>query len=129
MRRISFAFTTAQVRARLKTVTRRLGWATLQPGTELLAVSKGMGLKKGEQAEVLGVIRVVSVRRERLDDLVDPARPTYGEEEMAREGFPGMDPQDFMLKFFLEHQDPSEPVTRIEFEYVDVPARRLSAAA
>lgn len=117
MRRMSFAFTTAQVRARQKTVTRRLGWATLKPGTELLAVSKGMGLKKGERPEVLGTIRVLDVRRERLDEIVNPARGVYGHTEMVREGFPGLDPQDFMLRYFGKI-DPYDLITRIEFEHL-----------
>lgn len=114
---MSFALTTAQMRARQKTVTRRLGWKDLQPGTELLAVTKAMGLRKGQRAEVLGVIRVVDVRRERLDELLRPG--PYGEAEMAAEGFPGMDPQTFMLRFFVEHIDPSDLVTRIQFVHVD----------
>lgn len=78
-----------------------------------------MGLRKGDKVEPLGLIRVVSVRRERLDELVNPARPGYGDEEMRREGFPGMDPQDFMLRFFVADINPDDFVTRIEFEYVN----------
>lgn len=37
MKWISFQRTAAQMRERTKTVTRRLGWATLQPGTLLHA--------------------------------------------------------------------------------------------
>lgn len=118
MRLMSFSHTTEQMRARQKTVTRRLGWLTLKPGMTLLAVEKAMGLGKGNHPKPIGELRVVSVRRERLDDLVDPARPGYGEQEMVLEGFPGLDPQDFMLRYFVEHIDPSELVTRIEFEFV-----------
>lgn len=74
---------------------------------------KGQGLKKGETAEKLRVIRVVSVRREMLSRLVD--EPDYGREEMRREGFPHMHPIAFIESYF-EHLD--DVVTRIEFEYV-----------
>ena len=37
---------------------------------------------------------------------------------MVKEGFHGLDPQDFMLRYFVERQDPNEFVTRIEFEHV-----------
>jgi hypothetical protein len=66
MQNISFTLTTAQVRARSKTVTRRIGWENLKAGTLLCAVEKGQGLKKGERAKKLGVIRVTNVRREEL---------------------------------------------------------------
>lgn len=117
MRRMSFLLTKAQVRNHDKDVTRRVGWVNLKAGEFLAAVNKCQGLKRGESAELLAVIEVVSVRRERLDDLVDPARPEYGREEMRREGFPGMDPQDFLL---MPHWtiDPDGLVTRIEFRYV-----------
>lgn len=114
---MSFSRTTPQMRARTKDVTRRLGWASLKPGTVLRAVEKGMGLKKGEKVKPIGTIRVLSVRRERLDELVNPARGSYGETEVAREGFPGMDPQDFLMRFLAEI-DPDQPVTRIEFEHL-----------
>lgn len=111
--------TTAQFRDRSKDVTRRVGWLNAKPGERVLGVEKGMGLKKGEAMVVLGEIELVSVRRERLDDLVDPARPGYGPEEMRREGFPGLDPQTFMLRYFGAVVDPDSLITRIEFRYVD----------
>ena len=119
MRNIAFSLTKEQVRARTKDVTRRIGWAWLRPGTLLRGVEKGMGLKKGEKVVELAQIRVVDVRRERLDLLVDPALGDYGTQEMVREGFPGLDPQDFMLRYFTAKIDPDELVTRIEFEYVE----------
>lgn len=109
--------TQGQVRRHENDVTRRVGWRDLKPGEKLAAVNKCQGLKRGESAQLLAIIEVVSVRRERLDDIVDPARPEYGREEMRREGFPGMDPQDFLL---MPHWtiDPDDLVTRIEFRYV-----------
>lgn len=117
MRNMSFSITTPQMRARMKDVTRRTGWKDLKPGTEVLAIEKGMGLKKGEKVVPIGAIRILDVRRERLDELVNRDRGAYGQTEMVREGFPGLDPQDFMLRYFLEI-NPDDLVTRIEFEHL-----------
>lgn len=116
---MSFALTTAQVRARTKTVTRRLGWRKLQVGTLLQPVVKGMGLKKGEKAERIGgPIRVVSVRLEPLNAMNDEVR--YGLRETAREGFPHLTGKQFAA-MFCEHNGctTQAEVTRIEFEYVE----------
>ena len=108
--------TAVQMRKRTKTVTRRLNWLHAVPGMEVLAVSKCQGLKPGEQAERFGVIRFVSVRRERLGEM---ANSQYGDEEARREGFPDGDGKDF-IDFFCDFNDckPSQQVTRIEFEFV-----------
>ena len=113
MRHISFALTTDQVRARTKTVTRRIGWVRLKAGTLLQPVVKSQGLKKGERVETIGgPIRVVSVRREQL-----MAMP---QADCPKEGFPDDVVVDF-LAMFCEHNKVSvnDTVTRIEFEYVD----------
>ena len=65
-RNISFSMTTRQFLDQSKTVTRRLGWWDLEPGDVLCGVKKGMGLRKGEGIKRLGLIKVTSVRRERL---------------------------------------------------------------
>jgi hypothetical protein len=119
MRNISFALTTEQVRNQTKTVTRRLGWRTLQPGTLLQPVVKGMGLKKGEKAEKVGSpIRVVKVNREPLEFMAKD--PVYGAREARAEGFPSMRGEDFVA-MFCEHNAcrPETEVTRIEFEYTE----------
>jgi hypothetical protein len=123
MRNISFMLTTQQVVERKKTVTRRLGWLHLKPGTLLRGVEKGMGLKKGEKVRALATIRVVSVRSEPLSAmLVDPA---YGLTECVKEGFgdhPSLHlPQNFAEFFCASHRGCTleTPATRIEFEYVD----------
>lgn len=116
MRHMSFALTTPQMLARTKTVTRRLGWATLKPGTLLQAIEKGQGLRKGEKVRKLGVIRVVEVKREPLWML---GHPRYGADEAAREGFPALNGAQF-LERFCQHSGckPEDAVTRIEFEHV-----------
>ena len=112
MRSMSFALTTRQFLDGSKTVTRRLGWLTLKPGERIRAVEKAMGLKKGEHPRVLGVIEVVSVRRERLDAIEDA--------DCAREGFPGMTAEGF-VEMFCRHMGclPDALVTRIEFRKVE----------
>jgi len=120
MRNISFAMTTAQIRARFKTVTRRWGWENLKAGTHLMAVEKGMGLKKGETIVRLVEIVVLDVRRERLDKMARDAE--YGSMEMRLEGYPfGLhDPKAFVEKLAKEGgKKPSDMITRIEFDYVE----------
>lgn len=115
MRNISFALTTAQVRAKTKTVTRRTGWAWLNVGTLLQPVVKGQGIPKGGHVEKIGgPIRVVKVERVTL------AGPTLTFADVAREGFAGMGPSDF-VEMFCRHNgcEPHHLVTRIEFEYVE----------
>jgi len=111
MRWISFALTTGQIRHRTKTVTRRLGWKSLTAGTVLKGALKCQGLKKGEHPVEIARIRVVAVSRERLDAITA--------EDVRREGFSEMSPQDF-VSFFCEANkcEPDTEVTRIEFEYV-----------
>lgn len=117
VRNMSFSLTTEQVVDRRKWVTRRVGWWSLLVDTELWAVEKAMGLRKGQQVRKLALIRVVDVRVERLDELVRPG--PYGATEMILEGFPGMDPQDFLNLSSFENHDPSVIVNRIQFEYLD----------
>jgi hypothetical protein len=61
----------------------------------------------------LGLFRVVSVRRQQLAAVyLDP-------QEVAREGFPGMSPSDFIALFCAPGKpDALREVTRIEFERV-----------
>ncbi len=113
MRQISFALTTPQFIAGTKTVTRRNGWIKLKAGDRLMAVEKGMGLKRGEKVKKLGVIEVVSVKRETLKDI-------YHEHEGAkREGFPDWTEWAF-IEFYCKVNKvlPGSPVTRIEFKKV-----------
>lgn len=117
MRNMSFALTTPQVRARSKTVTRRIGWTFLKVGERLQPVEKCMGFKPGEKVKKIGgPVRVVSIRREPLSDL-----EAYGREELAREGFPKMSALEFMTMFRQANKgcNGGTVITRIEFEYVD----------
>lgn len=121
-RNISFALTTEQFRNRTKTVTRRLGWKFLKPGDVLCGCVKCMGLKPGERIERLGFIRVVSVRRERLSKMTSFL--SYGFQETTREGYPDGSHKHFPSVFvdmFCSAMgcEPTDEVTRIEFEYLD----------
>jgi hypothetical protein len=114
MRNMSFALTTSQIIARTKTVTRRIGWWDLKPGQLIGAIEKGQGLKKGERVRRLGVLRVVSTRVERLNEM-----PVA---DLAREGFPELTVPGFVDMFQRSHSGATSPgvqVNRIEFEYVD----------
>ena len=119
MRNMSFSMTTEAVRRREKTVTRRLGWWKLQPGTILQAVEKAQGLKKGEHVKPICLIQVVSVRRERLDAICHLGSE-FGPIETSREGFPELTPQAFLGMFTRANACAWDThVNRIEFEYVD----------
>ena len=111
MRNISFSHTKDQFLTCRKTVTRRLGWHNLKVGERLMAVEKGMGLKRGEKVKKLGIIVVSHVRRERLDLIV------YA--DCIAEGFPDMSPLRF-VEFFCRafHCQPTDMVTRIEFRRI-----------
>lgn len=111
-RNMSFMLTTEQFRNRTKTVTRRNGWKFLKPGDIVCAVEKSQGLKRGETVKRLGLIRIVSVRREPLNHIT--------KQDCIDEGFPDWSPQQF-VRFYADHNriDIWEPVTRIEFEYID----------
>lgn len=93
MRLISFSMTKTAFVDGSKTVTRRIGWASLKPGTKLMAVEKAMGLKPGERVVRLGALEVVSVRREPLSALRDEFLGT------TLEGFPLLSPDQFIAHF------------------------------
>jgi hypothetical protein len=121
-RNISFSLTTPQFIARTKTVTRRVGWNALKAGDKLMGCEKCMGRKPGEPLVRLGMIEVVSVRREPLMRMTQAA--SYGFKECVAEGF-GDDPRlrfpSEFVKFFCDSHvgcTPATQVTRIEFKYL-----------
>lgn len=112
-RLMSVSLTEPQVRARSKTVTRRMGWLMLQPGTRLTLCRKVMGRRKGEPLVRIVDVEVLDVRRERLD-LITP-------NEVAAEGFPNMTPAEFVEFFCTSHPGctPESTITRIQWRYLD----------
>lgn len=127
-RLMSVAMTTQAVIERRKTVTRRKGWTVLKPGDRLTLCRKVMG-RQGAPLVRLAEVEVVSVAREPLWELTrrdyattyPPAPTAYASREVAREGFPGMDPAEFVERFFLVAQGMKTDgvVTRIEWRYLD----------
>lgn len=112
MRNMSFFLTTPQFEDGSKDVTRRFGWWNLKPNERLRAIERGMGLKKGERMRVLGIIDIVSVRLEPLNEIT--------QDECRREGFPHFSPQDF-IDFLVAHHGvkPDAVLNRIEFKRVN----------
>ena len=109
---MSFMLTTDQVRNRTKTVTRRVGWWNLKTGDRLIAAVKCQGLKKGEKREDIGIIEVVRVSHEELQDITSA--------DCSREGFPDMTPAGFVAMFSEKMLcDKRTCVNRIEFKYCD----------
>lgn len=126
---MSVAYTEQAVIERRKTVSRRAGWWTdkrgrrlVVPGQTLTLCRKVMGRKPGEPLVRLVDVEVVDVRRESLLALcdIDHRDPEYAAAEMVREGFPGMDPGGFVLRYFVAAQGipPDAEVTRIEWRYL-----------
>jgi hypothetical protein len=115
---MSVTLTEDAVVARQKTVTRRLGWRMLRAGDRLTLCRKVMGRRRGDLVEPLvrlAEVEVVSVRREQLQDV--PA------EDLAREGFPGWEPFDWVGWFCEEMRcTPQTVVTRIEWRYLEAVA-------
>lgn len=116
MRRMSFAMTSHQLLDGSKTVTRRLGWKSLRTGDTVKAVSKVMGFRKGERAQVYGTCEIVSVRREPIDAITDA--------DVLAEGFPGKDAAWF-VEFFCKAMRvrPDQLCTRIEFRFSSEPVQ------
>lgn len=111
-RLMSVALTEDAVVARTKTVTRRLGWRDLKPGTRLTLCRKVMGRKAGEPLVRLAEVEVVTASRERLD-VIGPA-------DVELEGFPGWTPARFVAMFCANMRcAPDTVVTRIEWRYLD----------
>ena len=120
MKLISFSETWLQILARTKTktVTRRIG-CDWKPGERRQAVQKMRGLKKGQKVVRGPVLECVANEEQRLD-LVMYSPVYYGIHEMKREGFPGMDPKDFVqMVCRLNRCKADQIVNRIEFKYID----------
>lgn len=119
-RLMSVSMTEQPVLDRIKNVTRRAGWLHAKPGDRVFLVRKAMGRKPGEPVVRLAEVEFLSVRREPLGDIT--------QDDVTREGFPGMDRADFINRFFVEAQGiyPHHLVTRIQWHYLNtIPAGRI----
>lgn len=112
-RLMSVSLTEQQVRARSKTVTRRMGWLMLQPGTRLTLCRKVMGRRRDEPLVRIVDVEVLDVRRECLDAITP--------EEVAAEGFPDMTPAEFVEFFCASHKGcaSTSTITRIQWRYLE----------
>lgn len=110
-RNMSFSITTEQMYSRTKSVTRRTGWTDLKPATEITAVEKAMGLRKGDKIRKICRIWILSNTREKLNDIT--------KDEVVKEGFPDMTPDEF-VKMYCKHNkcSPEQIVNRIEFQFI-----------
>lgn len=100
-----------------KDVTRRLGWEFAKPGEQLLVVNRVMGISDERPVRKLGVVEILSVRREPLNWITQA--------EVVREGFAFWSPKSFVEFFCKNHRDcgPSTEITRIEFKVLKFLAR------
>ena len=116
---MSFMLTIAQFKARSKLVTRRNGWWNIQPDELVQGAEKCQGLGPGGKMVKLGVIKIVSARRERLDRMLTDIE--YGRREVILEGFPDKTPAEFVDFYCASHRKitPASLINRIEFGYVD----------
>lgn len=112
MRPFPIAISRDQARRRSRTVARCRHPLNTPIGEPLVA--------RDERGIPVSLVSVVSLRREKLYRIVaDRFKPNYGREEMVKEGFPGMDPKDFVVMFCkLNNCRPRTPVTRIEWRYL-----------
>ena len=100
------------MRARTKTVTRRLGWWFLKPGDFVMAVEKSRGRRAGEEMVRIAPIRILETGAESLKKI--------DAEDVRREGFAPMSRNDFVDHFCETHRGctPETKVNRIAFEFV-----------
>lgn len=117
-RLMSVAYTEQAVVERRKTVTRRAGWSYLRPGDRITLCRKVMGRKADEPLVRICDVEVVSVRRERLSLMTE--HRAYGIAECDREGFPDLNPETFIQRYFTDAQkiSPDAEVTRVEWRYL-----------
>jgi hypothetical protein len=115
MRNMSFMLTTSQMYAEIKTVTRRLAWNNLKPGDLVIAVEKGMGLKRGEKIKKIYPIVIKNISKEVLWHITL--------EEVEKEGFPGKTVEWFIDMFCKSHKGctANTVVNRIEFKKYEPP--------
>ncbi len=105
---MNFALTPGPIRAKTKTVTRRLDWSHLKPGDVLDAVLPVAG---SEETQVVRRIAVTSTRTERLSEITP--------EEVKREGL-SCSPEEFVAMMAGHYQIARDAlINRIEFEYLE----------
>lgn len=115
---MAFSKTILQVRNRTKTVTRRIHKRPIILGAHYTAIEKGMGLKKGERITPICEIIPIDSRWEPLRRMIDDIE--YGKQEVILEGFPDMQPAEFVeMICTMHHCTPETLVDRIRFIYIE----------
>lgn len=108
-----FALTIEQIKAKEKTVTRRIDWSSqiLKQGDQIYAVGKTIGLKKNEKEKRLATLEIISIREEPLNAVT--------KDDVIREGFPEWNQAQF-IAFLCGYLgiEPKTLVSRIEFAYL-----------
>ncbi|MEV6073391.1 hypothetical protein AB0L82_43175 [Nocardia sp. NPDC052001] len=115
-RLMAVSLTEPQVRDRSKTVTRRTGWRNLRAGQRITLCRKVMGRRRrdGSVEPLVRItdVEILEVTPERLADIT--------RDEVVAEGFPEMNPQEFVEFFCRTHRGctPDSTVTRIQWRYL-----------
>jgi len=116
---MSVSHTEDAVRARTKTVTRRLGWRFLKPGDRLSLCRKVMGRRRDEQLVRIADVEVVSVRREPLSAITDADVEREGGDWLPLEDAGRSRAEAFASWFAWEFGIAvDDEVTRIEWRYL-----------
>lgn len=119
MRQMSFYLTQNQFRNRTMTVTRRFNCDAHKAGDVVMGVEQISGLEDGEDVAMLGPIRILSNRREKVSAIVEYPSPL---QELARSGFMDITVETFIDRLCRANKKtPADMVNRIEFEYIDEP--------
>lgn len=116
MRHMSFFYTQDQVRAGTKTETSRKGWEFLKPGDKVMAVEKGMGLKKGEK-----IVRIRPIEIVKNEPIMCRQR-FYTKKNVKAEGFGNMRADIFIEKILVKKCKckHNERLNRLTFKYIEV---------
>ena len=101
---MSFVMTIKQFKSQSKTVTHRFKWGELKEGDVMQIVMK-------PSKKPLGLIRIISIRKQQLNEIT--------QKDVIKEGFPNWTPEQFMENLINHYNiSPNLLVNRIEFEYL-----------
>ncbi len=110
MKNMSFFLTTHQMKKRTKTVTRRLGWGSLEVGNYVMACVKCQGLGSGGKIERIWPLKITGIGREPLNTITHAG--------CVKEGFSEMSPRQFVDMFCKHNKCTREHLVNvIEFEF------------
>jgi len=104
-------------------VTRRIHKRPFVKGEHFHAIEKGQGIPKGGHQVIYAECKIVSAEWEPLGDIVKrPIRPGSIYNEVTREGFPDLTPEQFCAMVIKAHSGKhltlESPVLRYEYVHV-----------